>query len=340
MKKRVRNNNGFSLLTVIFVMVVFAVAGVAVISLITGSASMVVNEYGSQRAFAVAQGGLEYIAMQLDGDSDWSDNSAETKSLGGDSFTITYADQSTNTATVQSTATVSGVTRTLQQEFSQGGGISEAFLYAVYSEDDLRVQNSSNVTLDGNVVLGGEEDVSGVSNYDVTGTVVENVAGVTVPTPDWDYWLSVADLVRSGNYNFPGGTSSGIFYVNNHARIRNRSNVTINGTIVARRNVVIRDNSNVTINAQGSNPAIIAQGNVTLRNNSNFVINGWIASLGQIYIRDMSSAYFTGGLTSVDRTRIQNMSNVEVNYSANKIPQTGFIGGTGGLVRGDWREVY
>jgi len=153
-----KNSKGFSLMTVIFVMVIFAMAGVAVISLISGSASMVGNEYGSQKAFSIAQGGLEYIGMQLDGDSDWSDNNTETKILGGETFTITYIAQTTDTATVQSTSTVNGVTRTLQEDFSRGGGW-EAFAYAIYSESNLVVGDKCNVNVTGNVAVGGNIDV-------------------------------------------------------------------------------------------------------------------------------------------------------------------------------------
>ena len=117
-----KQDTGFSILTTIFVLVVLSALGLGALEVITGSSQMSVDEYRSQRAFDVAQAGLQYTAQQLAGDTDWSDNVGETKSFGPGSFTTSFLSQTASTASVQSDSTVGGITRSVSQEMRVNPG--------------------------------------------------------------------------------------------------------------------------------------------------------------------------------------------------------------------------
>ena len=99
---------GFAILTVIFIMVTFAILGMGAVALLTGSSKMMTDEYLSDQAFHVADAGVQYTAKQLDADTDWSDNAGFTKNFGPGSFTITFVAQTATTATIKSAGTVGG----------------------------------------------------------------------------------------------------------------------------------------------------------------------------------------------------------------------------------------
>lgn len=215
---------GFAVLTVIFIVIVFSVLGMASVSLLSGAAERMSDEYHSQQAFNVAEAGVAYAVKQLAADADWSDNVGYVKGFGPGAFTISFSDQSADSATVLSTGTVQGIVRSMSQEVTQTGSGSLAFSSAIYTEQDINASGQAHMNVSGDVVSGGEVRGSGQARVDIAGDLAtldgvstsgQSHVGVSgessdgyedaqIPTPDWDYWQSHADHIIEGNVNHGG----------------------------------------------------------------------------------------------------------------------------------------
>ena len=336
---------GFSLLTVIFVILATAITGTAVISLVSTSSQMIVDEHRAQQAFDLAQAGVSYTAQDLVGDNDWSDNFGETVYFGPGFFTIVYLEQTASTARIRSVGDVDGTTRTVEQEFTRG--TPAAFEDAIYTEDRFHVSGNSNVTVVGSVSTGGPVQVTGNSNVNMNGPVNEYDEDVSVPDVDWSYWKGASNHTILGNHTFNGGTYDGVYYVSGKVDIKNLSNFTLNGAIIARGKVHIVNTSNVTINAPQSNPAIVSEGQMQINNNSNVNISGWLFTLDRVHVTNVSNFDVEGGIVAEGEVMCTGNSNIDVRYDADRVPDIGFIGGepgsgTGGstIMYGDWTEEY
>lgn len=338
-------SRGFSLMTVIFVILATAITGTAVVSLISTSSRILVDEHRAQQAFDLAQAGVSYTAQGLVGDDDWSDNMGGTVNFGPGFFTTTYVEQTASTLKVRSVGDVAGVRRTVEQEFTRG--TPACFEDAIYTEDWFHVTGNSNISVEGSVSTGGAVEISGNANVDMDGPISEYDEDVSVPSVDWSYWKGASDHTILGNYQFGPGTHSGVYYVSGKVDIKNTSNFTLNGSIIARGMVHVAHNSNVTIEAYGTEPAIVAEGKVQINNISNINIGGWVFSLDKVHVTTLSNINFDGGIVAKDEIMVTGNSNFDVEYDLNRVPDIGFIGGepgsgTGGasIMYGDWSEQY
>jgi type II secretory pathway pseudopilin PulG len=346
MKKQAhqKTESGFSILTAIFVLMIMSAIGLGTVEIITGSSQKTVDEYLTQEAFDVAQGGLQYIVKELDNDPYWEDNTAVAKSFGPGSFTVTYLSQTANTATVRVDGTVQGVKRSVTQSFSITPYGASPFGHAIYTETDFRATNDSGVTVQGDILTGGEVRPEDLSTIDVDGTIVHHHAEAEVPIPDWDYWLAVADHMIEGNYFFEDGAHSGIYYVTGQVDIKNTSNFRLDGTIICRGIVDITNNINAVISAQGTNPAIVAEDQIKMNNNDNLLIQGFLVSMSGIRTDTSNTVRIEGGIVAAEEIRIHNDSTVDIVYDGDRAPSAGFTGGegsTGGTIDiGQWRETF
>jgi len=339
---------GFAILAAVFVLVIFAVLGMAAVSLIAGSAGMVLDEVRSQQAFDLANAGLEFEAEQLEGDSDWSDNTGYTKSFGPGSFTISYVSQAQKQATVRVDGTVGGITRSVQQDFQYQGSLPVAFTVATYSQGDMRARNQGTIDVDGDSNLGGSVIEDNQGDVDISGASTENNPSADIPAPDASYWLSVADHVIYGNYRFNSGTYNGIYYITGRARVQSNDSVTINGTIAAVGNVIFRNQSATVITAASGNPAIVTGGRVLVRDQAQVDIFGWIVAMNDFLVRDQGDVDIVGGVTAANGIQARNQGDLAVEFDENRAPGTdGFTGGEGGgggggggMQETNWTEVF
>jgi Tfp pilus assembly protein PilX len=329
-----RCKNGYALLTVVFIIVSFAVLGISSVALVTGSAQMMSDEYHTQQAFNLADAGLNVVAEQLSGDSDWSDNMGFSRVFGPGNFTVTYVAQTTTSATVQVEGTVEGISRTVQRSFTAGG--TNAFDHSMYTKGDIDVTGSSVGAVDGSVSAGGVIDDDGGVTFN--GDMEEN-ADNEVPIPDWDYWQTSADHVYTGNYNFLSGSYSGVYFIAGNVQINH--NVTLNGSIISTGSVTTAGSSNITITALPGLPAIVAKGSVSFTGSSNLSIYGWVISLANVTFTGNSDVATVGGVVAEGDIVATGNTDIDIDYGESYIPTTGFVGGGGaGLQFGTWREIY
>lgn len=328
------SNRGFALLTVVFFMIAGGVLGMAAVALVAGHSWMTADEFHSQQAFDVAEAGLHYIAKQMEGDSDWSDNETVVMDFGPGNFVITYPEQSVGSATVQSDGTVGGITASLQQHFTAGGIV--AFDKAIYTEQSIVVSGSAEGTVDGPVSAGGTVDEGEGVTFD--GDIETGNADASVPVPDWTYWQSVADYVISGDHSFSAGNYEGIYYVTGNVAIH--SDVSIKGTIITRGGVKITSSSNITIGPTIPNPAIVAEGDIDVSGSSALTINGFVISMGEYKLTGNSDIILVGGMVALEDVTFTGNVDIDLIFNEAYAPIDGFIGGeSAGITPTAWRQV-
>lgn len=334
---RRNSKNGFAILTVVFVMVVFAVLGTAVVSYVTTAGNEMMDEYQSEQAFAVGEAGLQYTAEELQNDTDWSGNTGTTKSFGPGSFTTSYLAQTVNTATVRSVGTVGGISRTMQQDFSSG--YPKAFSKGIYVNRNIDVNAGATGHVYGDVTAG--QNINETAGVTFHNTIEENSPTASVPTPNWAYLQSIATNVISGNYTFASGTYTGRYYITGNATIR--SNVTINGSIFTRGNVNSSNRSNITITATAPYPAVVAQNGATFNSVPNLNITGWIHGTTSVAFTNGATITLNGGISSGQDVLFSGgTSTVSLTYNPAYMPSAAmFTGGEGGgLTLTNWKETF
>ncbi|MFH0799332.1 MAG: hypothetical protein V2A66_04025 [Pseudomonadota bacterium] len=331
-------NEGFAILTVVFVMVVFAILGVATVSIISTSSQTAMDEELTQQAISVANAGVSYTAETLSGVADWSTQTGVTKTFGPGSFTttITCADPCTS-VTVRSDGTVGGITRSAQQSLTQGSGLADAFTDAFYSGNNISSGGSSSGVINGDVTAKGTVTAGG--GLEINGATNQNDPDAAVPQPIWSYWQSVANTTISGSYTFPSGTYSGIYYITGDVGFS--TNVTLNGTIATLGSVSFGSNSNIHITATLPNPAIIAGGSVTFTGTSDSTISGYIFTVSTLTMTGNSDVDVTGGMIAGEDITLIGNTDANVTFTSPGDTVPGFTGGEGAepMTFGTWQEV-
>ena len=363
-----RRRGGFASITVIFIVTVFAVMGMAAVALISGSTKRMEDEYHSQQAFEVAQAGVSFALKALTVDFDWSDNTGYFKQFGPGRFDISYPQRSADSITVRSDGTVEGIKRSITQEATRSGGGILAFSSAIYTEQDILVSGQAHTNVSGDVVSGGSVSGSGQARLDIAGDLDTNtgvrttgqshvgVSGETstgydtaqIPDPDWGYWSGHADHVVDGNMNMGSGqgtfTYNGIYYVTGNVTISGQANVIVNGTIITRGGFSLSGQSRLTVHPSGDRPAIVAEGTVSMSGQSigTFDIDGWILSSSQVNLSGQSNLAISGGIVAGDDISLSGQATFDITY--HECPSIGFSGGesdeNAGVVKGVWQEAY
>jgi len=353
-------NRGFAIMTAVFVMVAMSVLAVGAIALISGGAQQMLDEYRTEQAFQVAQAGRAYVAAQLKGDADWSDNSdIASTSFNPGAFTATYISKALDTATVEVVGTVGDISRKMQQVFNRAG--LAAWQNGIYTQQAISGGGSSTGNINGPVSAGGAVSCT-CAACDATCPPCDPVVQVcfnggveqnntnTLPTPNWAYWQSIASYV--GNNPFPAGgvypaSGSAVYYDTNAADIP--ENTTINGTLVARGDFQ-STRSNITINPAPGYPALIIDGNIKLNGCSNWNINGWVIAMGWIELLGTSDMAALGGFSATGNISFTGNTDIQLTFDAAKAPSEAGAGFTGGelagggegkyIVFGLWQETF
>lgn len=188
--KSAGRRRGFALLTVIFMMLVFSVLGVGVISLIFSGSRLAVNEYNSSQAFYIAEAGKNYAMQKLNSYTDWTQGMGFpiSKGFSGGNFTVTTTNPSRDSITLTSTGVVtidgSAYVRTIRANV-KAGGWPKPFKYAIFWDNTGgSVNNTLNlgalwglltINVQGDVLAKGRVYVSSDSSV-TNGTVYANAA--------------------------------------------------------------------------------------------------------------------------------------------------------------------
>lgn len=326
------NNKAFSLVIVIFVVLVFSVLGMIAASLISSQGSRILSDINGLKALHLAEAGVRYaVSFDLSQDLNWSDNAGFTKNLANGYFVISYPQKSQSMAVIQSTGVVNGISRTVSATVNRSSS-NPAFGFGLFAGNQgggpLIIQNTARVDGDfyynGNVTMRNSASlVDGkmvsrsltLQNF-ATCASWENVPVPPIDPPTFEstYYDMVlqettkaasAPLSLSGSsvLNLDGATQyyTSIFIANN-ARVNGPGTlVATTGNFAISNSARIGDNVRVIVKGTStfSNSAVIgnsvevfSQGNVAIYNSQNFPNNNLLFTHGNLIFNN--SAYFYG----------------------------------------------
>ncbi len=291
----IKNQQGFSLVTVIFVMLVLGSMGVGLSSSLSPQVVSSNMQNQGDQAFFIADGGLQYVIKEyFADDSDFSDNVAPTPApfgntpitLGSGQFWVEYSGQSSTATTVTVTSRVGSSVRAVQQTVTKPASASGPYAYALHGNGNLSMQGGTGV-IDGDLSAGG--NISKQDDWTINGaTYAQN--SEDAPDIDLDDYIAMTSSTYNGNLAISG---------NYNTSIRVTGNLTIN--------------SNTTINAN-----IVANGNITI--GSNVTINGFVAAGGNISMNNETGLNFSGAVIGPEGTALAVLAangNISMNTAKN-----------------------
>ena len=303
-----KNKRGFGLLAIIFVLVIFAVIALGIVSLVVSGSKMTVDEYRYEKSFYLAEGGKNFaIKAFLDGYNDWTQNMGFpiTRSFAGGGFIISTSNATIDSITLTSTGIITEESKTYIRKISsvvtrtRGAAGSFTEEYALYwggggSGGTTTLGNNvvinGDVATNGDISLGNGVTISG--DVQSTGTVSGDTTGVTgttetnvtktidppiLDTTYYDNLISIAGTYPVGNVTYQNTTLSGRYYVNGDVILRQTVNISGSAEIIATGTVNVWNNSTI-----GNNLTVISEGQITFGNYGIIMGSGnvWYSSTG------------------------------------------------------------
>lgn len=289
--RKISNNKGLSLVAVVIVMLIVASLALLVASFMSSGNIAAITDMQSEQAFYIANAGMECYLELLEADSDWSTPPTvfTNQAFGSGTFTITYANQATDSIDVTSTGKVTGwdgnsVQRVVTQNITKAAGAGTTFadfalFYGggdgsidsdikknqtitgdIFIKGDLGIGKDCTITGDvsatGAVTVGSGTSISGATTEYATQTVTQP----TLVTTYYDDLITTASGDPSGNRTFEAETISGTVYVNGNAVIKDY--IDGSGLIVVTGSVDIKSEVGI-----GDNITIVSDGTLLMRIN-------------------------------------------------------------------------
>lgn len=364
--RRCPDQKGFAIISVVFAMVAFLVIGLTVAHQLSVHSRATVENYQSQQAFYVAEGGLQFIIQsEFKNDSDFSDNASPTTApfgtpsiaLSPGEFWAQYSDVTENSAKVTITAKVGNSVRKVQQTVTNSGTNQLPLNYAIYSGGNLNIGGGVGI-IDGNISAAG--NINGSSDWSVSGTIVSDNP-VTLPAVDLGTYSSLTNQTHTGDLTISGNYTGNIYVTGN---VTLGAGAAVSGIIVSAGNIEIE--SGVTVDgtlAAGGDidsigdltsfeaawavgpssqplPALIAAGNISISvaSGGNLVIDGYLFSGGNIHLiaKKNSFATITGFMISTGNTIENNQGTMTVIFDGDLANQ---LASSQTLALSLWREL-
>ncbi|MDD5217009.1 MAG: hypothetical protein PHN49_00540 [Candidatus Omnitrophica bacterium] len=275
-KMRLRQT-GFSLISVIFVMLALSAIGIGLSSMISTHASASLADFQGQQAFYAAEAVLQSVMAQyFMYDTNYGDNSSPTGSLGsnpsisfgGAQVWVQYSNQSTYQTDITVTARVNGAERKVFQHVQQAVALNSP----MFAGGNINIDTHPIINfcifgwcvpsgkVNGPLAAGGTNTIAHPTTFTVTGT---KTAGMQVAFPAVDVDPLIPLVTTS--------THTGDLVIGPGANILNPAyydqNVHVTG------NVIINNNSVV-------NSRIVADGDITIT--GNVIVRGTMAAKGNI----------------------------------------------------------
>jgi hypothetical protein len=278
MTKRAKHlgQQGVALITAVFLLAISVVAIGATISLTYTDLSTVVSNQRAQKAFSLAEAGIDWAAAKLRVDSMFALTSTILNfESGTSSVSVTHDGNQTIVVSQSKIDGLGSATPTAQRAiratFTTTIGYNASALWHRAISADGRLTGTGNIYINfddpakgptgqSNQAQTNSIDFSG--NIDVNGspglgyvpggsanlrgnihTTTGTVQPETIPTPNIPYWRALAQAsghLYSGNQKFQGNYSFNGLYVNGDLRLD--GNATLNGVIFAEGDITVAGN--------------------------------------------------------------------------------------------------
>jgi hypothetical protein len=338
----VKNNKGFVSVVVFFLVIAITLA-VAPIIMNTVSFYSVSEP---ERAFFIAEAGIQYYAKLLDEGAAGSDSVGYTVSrdFGGGTFTVVVNSVTPGPGAKEILGIVStgrialgsvNFDRVIQQSVILD---ISPFKSALYCEGDADIKNVNNATINQNLYVGGDLDIENNANTIIHGVVEDNLGSdVDIPEVDWAYWQAQAlsdgaDHVKAGDFTFNGNSYDGDYYVNGNA-ILDRNGMDFNGTIIATGDIIISSNNTVLGVEGNGHPSAIAGNDFNASNLNKVTIHGTVYAVNNIIIKVIAAegSIINGTLMCGNMFDMGQANNITWNLDENA-SSAGFTGGDLGVI--------
>ena len=298
---------GFTLVAAILIAVAMVFLAITISTLVSSDSIIAARNYPSQKAFHIAESGVQYYMKQLQADDDWGDPpTAETKAFGGGIFILATTDEAENqiifTSTGMITAGAHTFTRAIKSSVRRTGSLGTiAEDYVIYwsgggdpanlteIENNIvingnalvnsRVEIGFNTVINGDAYAAGDIDLLSPTSS-ITGTTEPNYdMPETTPTLETSYYdneLAIAAAQPAGDWTFKNITLSGMYYINGDVTMQSAGSVEITGTATIVATGKVTAMNEVTI---GEGLTVIAGSDVRLWNLMNIDRDGlWYSS--------------------------------------------------------------
>ncbi|HLC38949.1 MAG TPA: PilX N-terminal domain-containing pilus assembly protein [Patescibacteria group bacterium] len=290
-----RNNSGFALTTVLFIMVIMMAIGTLFISVVSYDLKITKNLKNSNLAFTLAESGIQKALWGLNQPS-LNYAGEQNTALGGGKFTVTVAPSASdpNERLITSTGyyPVSSpfpAQRQIQIIASTEASEEEAAFHYAVQIGEWGLEMASNSIINGNVYSNGH--IAGASNSHINGDAYA-VTTITTPNPEIsgttnpgapsqqmpvitiDFWKNAAsenDDQINGDYTITGTGDFGPRKVVGNLTLGQNSDTTLKGPIYVTGNFVMRSNSTLRLDPQfvSAGTVIVVDGTVVIESNTN-----------------------------------------------------------------------
>ena len=238
-------------ITAILGMMLFGAMGLSLVSIVSDNLSGSTDDLQTTQAFYVADGGLQYVIMQLSGDSDFRNLPTGVPpfdgtpvSLSPGQFWLEYCNQSQNGIDLRVTGKVGNSVRVVRQTADRSGsGYKDGTMMGgnfIISASTSTGDIYGDAGISGNVNIGPGVVVHGNLSQDPT---------LVPPSVDFNTYKNMCTTTLNGNQTFSTNQSgnicvtgdvtfnanvtyTGLLYTTGNVKF-NGDNVTVNGTIVA-----------------------------------------------------------------------------------------------------------
>lgn len=267
---------GVTLVGAIVIMLMLAVIGVTLVSLLGVTSRASLDQVRSSQALGIAQGGLNWYAMYLAGLSDWTAAAAQTDvALGVGAFDVAINSQTAATIYITVTGKVAGtggavIKRTMSQRFSNFTGAAKYALFWGYrtgtSVSLTGTSVSGNYWSAGSSVINSPSAVTnGVVYYPTSDTVSGSgtylAQSVTTPPAmpaidytyytnimtGWDTTLAAISGSTSTIWNTDHVLAGGITIIQRDFITRGTMTISGYGTIACGRDMLLHTNNSGTL---------------------------------------------------------------------------------------------
>lgn len=303
---------GFTLVAAILIAVAMVFLAITISTLVSTDSIISARNYPSQKAFHIAESGVQYYMKQLQDEDDWTaPPPAGTREFGGGVFILATTDEAQNqiifTSTGMITAGARTYTRTIKSSVRRTGSLGTiAEDYVIYwsgggdpsnlteiennivingnSLVNSRVEIGFNTVINGDAYAAGDIDLLSPTSS-ITGTTEPNYdmpdVTPTLETSYYDAQLAIAAAQPPGDWTFKNITLSGNYYINGDVAVQSAGSVEITGTatIVATGKVDVANEV-----AIGKGLTVIAGSDVKMRNLMNIDRDGLWYSSSQIEV--------------------------------------------------------
>jgi hypothetical protein len=267
-----KSQRGGSLIVTLGLVIFLSVAGLIITTMIVSENRMQSDESNKQKAFYLAETGIEYAVKMLNNDTYWRTGVSDL-SAGDGKFSITLEDSSglsslNDTVIVTSQGISGNILKTIKTRVTPG-----VWPKAISAGKDLDLSKGDGV-ITGD--LHANKKIKIGSKYTINGDISEAPPEINPPVMDWNFYKAAA--MAAGQYvegdkkfTSAGSPYTGVWFITQDAEVED-NNVEFYGTLVVGNNCKIEKNNEKFVAIPPNYPALVVGNKLSFDKNSAEII--------------------------------------------------------------------